>query len=144
MANVSVTGLDKLVAKFNSMPDKLQVGIKVIGPAAAYAMVWERGAIHLSQPGPKTMWSTNADGETVILTIQAPHGYIRLHKQEYAAMIQDELHQADFGGQDYEEVLRQVMDNASDRAAALAAATAPVDTGQLQSSIVAVHTKDFE
>lgn len=138
----SITGFDKIIAKFGSLPDKLGSAVKVVGPAAAYALVWELGAIHLSKPGPKTVWSTNAYGESVILTIQAPHGFVRVNKQKYIEFIKDELSKANFQGQDYSTVFKQVMDNAADRAAQLIAETAPIDTGQLRESIQAIHSGD--
>lgn len=116
----------------------------MVGPATAYALVWELGAIHLSQPGPKTLWSTNAEGQTVILTIQAPHGYVRINKQKYVEIIKEELGKANFGGQEYTTVLQQVMSKAAERAAELIAETAPIDTGQLKSSIQAIPATEFE
>jgi len=60
MITVELKGLDNLEQALKSIPTKIVGGVKCSGPALAYALVWEFGRLNI-QPGPKTMWSENAD-----------------------------------------------------------------------------------
>ena len=142
-SQVTLGGFDRFQGRFSALPSRISSGVQVTGPAAAYAIIWELGAIHLSKPGPKTMWSTNALGDTVILTIQTPHGYVRINRQRYVQFVQDELSKAQLTQDNFLETIKDVMGKAAQRAADLISQTAPVDTGQLRGSISAVMPDDM-
>jgi hypothetical protein len=142
--SIKISGIDKLSAKIKSMPDNLSAGVKITGPAASYAEVWEFGKISCN-PGPKTMWSTNIDGEEVVLTKTAPHGYIRVHKTTFRQYFREELTKAKLHTIPFDEwgdALGKVMDETVIRCAILIADSAPIDTGALKGAIEPVSSKD--
>src|SRR5579862_5052115 len=87
---LKVKNVNKLVAALSGVATQVKMDITIRGPAAKYAMVWEWGRADI-QPGPKTVWSTNPDEEFRVLTRQAPHGWIRVNKNEYTKFILGEL-----------------------------------------------------
>jgi hypothetical protein len=126
---------------------KITVGVGVYGSAAAYALVWELGSRRLKSPGPKTMWSTNRDGERAILTTQAPHGYVT-PTDEFWPIIEEEVGRINFGNAktSKEAALRLevALDNASHRIAAIIAQRAPVDSGDLRSQIMGIDADEMQ
>ena len=121
-------------------------GVAVYGAAAAYALVWELGSRRLKSPGPKTLWSLNRDGDIAILTRQAPRGYIGFHGDEFEAIIASEFSKVKFSSSTAKGLYLEMsvaMDNASQRIAALISSYAPVDTGELASSIEMVDSDDM-
>jgi hypothetical protein len=110
----------------------------------AYALVWEFGRVGI-KPGPKTVLSTNYEGEEVVLTIQAPHGYIRIHQEDYKQIMADEFSKADWANTPmnrWDALLRDVVNNAAARCAELIIEGAPVDSGDLVMSIEPVEVGD--
>src|SRR4051812_13207421 len=92
--SMQIKNLDKLAAAFDEgvgARPTVNMGVRVVGPAAAYAMVWEFGAAWLSKPGPRTTWGVNPAGEVVILTLTAPMGYIRIHRPEFRRIVREEM-----------------------------------------------------
>jgi hypothetical protein len=143
--SLKIEGLDRLDSQLRSLPDVIEGGVKVVGAAAAYALVWEWGSARLSQPGPKTLWSTNPDGNPAILTKTAPLGYIRVNHDEYLRVLKQELALADWADKvvaQWPEMIKKHMIKVSDICAAIIAQTAPIDTGQLRESLVAVAPDD--
>lgn len=130
--------LRSFMVEFQGTKDPVVGGIAIFGTAAAYGLVWEYGSSRMKTPGPKTMWGINPLGEEAILTKQAPLGYIAINEDKFWPIIQDEFSKVEFkskteGGIRLE--LEIAMDNASQRIARLVADAAPVDTGDLRSSI---------
>lgn len=120
-------------------------GVMSEGDAAAYALVWEWGNARQTQKGPKTVLGTNPDGEQVWLSIQAPFGYIRINEDEYVRILQEELEQADFGDLEGDTIRLELWlasHRAAERIAEVIRGTVPVDTGNLQESIVAMDPDD--
>ena len=138
-------GLDNLLSQLDKIPTLVQSGVKVDSAAAGYFYIWETGRI-TCQPGPKTMWSTSpVTGGQVVLTIQAPNGYIRLNQPEYIRIINEEFQAVPWSIiplDRVEEVLNALMDRAADRCDILIGSIAPVDTGNLIFSIHPAHHDD--
>jgi hypothetical protein len=134
-----VSGLGSVAAAFESLPTTMEAGVKVTGESVAYALVWEWGyATRKIQPGPKTQWGTNPDGESKVLTIVAPSGYIRVHRTEYEQVLRDEfsksgLHLLPLSR--WEEAMTVLLNKAADRCTEIIRDAAPVDSGQLRSDI---------
>jgi hypothetical protein len=120
-------------------------GVASEGDASAYALVWEWGNARQTKKGPKTVKGINPDGKSVWLSIQAPSGYIRIHEDDYIAILQKELADTDFSGVDAKSI-RLSMELAASRAAEkmadLIRQTVPVDSGDLRDSIVAMDPDD--
>lgn len=141
---VEFVGLEVIDSLFSQFPDIIKAGVKLSGPATAYGLTWEWGRVDIN-PGPKTEWSTNPDGETTVLTIQAPHGWIRVNREQYFQFLRDEwdnLNLVDKPASAWVQALHDVLWNASSNCARLMEDTAPVDTGQLRSGIIAVNEPD--
>ncbi len=143
---MEIVGLDALLAQFDAIPGTVQSGVKVDAESAPYWSVWESGRISC-EPGPKTQWSTSpVTGQQVVLTIQAPHGYIRLNQPEYVKILNEEFNAVPWLSvpvSQIEEVLNAVMDRAADRCDILIGQFAPVDTGNLIFSIRPAHHDDL-
>lgn len=142
---VQVEGLDRLARAFKDLPAQMDAGVKVVGERnTAFALLWEWGSAQLS-PGPKTLWSVNPIGEEVILTRTAPYGYIRVNRQRYLEIIQDEyakINWASIEPANLEAATVAMMDKASIRCAQLISQTAPIDTGELRENIVPARVGD--
>lgn len=139
-----LVGFDLLDQIFSKFPDQIKAGVKLSGPAVAYSLVWEWGRVDI-HPGPKTQWSTNPDGETTVLTIQAPHGWIRVNRQRYLEFLQEHWGDLDLNSKpigQWVSALHDMLWDASSDCAKLMDDTAPVDTGQLRSGIIAVNEPD--
>lgn len=133
--------LDDLDLGLGARPT-IGMGLQLNGPAIAYGLVWEWGRVDIN-PGPKTTWGTNPDGERVVLTITAPMGWIRVHKKEYGKIIQDELEKAQFWKMSLKQMgkaVEKALRAAGPRIADLMANTAPIDTGELRAEIRASIT----
>jgi hypothetical protein len=139
-----IEGIEKATSAFNSLPDEIRAGVKVSGESAAYALVWEWGSARMKQPGPKTLWSTNPAGQPAILTLTAPEGYIRVNELKYREIIREEYKKANFDvpAKQWPLVIKTFLTAAAERCAQLISDTAPIDTGQLKSEIVAVLPDD--
>lgn len=142
---VVTENIDAFLPDFSGLTN-LVGGVGVYGPAAAYALVWELGSRRLQKPGPKTMWSTNRNGERVILTKQAPFGYVGIHEDECWTIIREEIAKVDFSGsaKRIRLELSVAIDNASLRCAQLIRSSAPVDSGDLRAGIQMVDSDSLE
>jgi len=120
----------------------LSSGVVVLGPAAAYALVWELGSDRLKKPGPKTVWGRNRDGERKIMSSQAPEGYVGVVADKFWPIIEEELSKIDYGGKNLQLQMEVAIDNASQRIAVLVRAEAPVDSGDLRTGIQGVDSGD--
>jgi hypothetical protein len=143
----TVKELKKLLSGMEGASSKGPVrgGVMSEGDAAAYALVWEWGNARQTQKGPKTVLGTNPDGEQVWLSIQAPFGYIRINEDQYLMILQDEMEKADFGDFEADTIrleLELISMRAGDRIAEVIRRSVPVDTGNLQESIVRVEPDD--
>jgi len=131
-------GLEKLDRLYGDISPQITGGVKVVGPPAAYALVWEWGSVRLTKPGPKTTWGENPAGERVILTITAPYGYIRVNKFQYIHILKEEVQNARLNKvspDNWENALKDAMSRAEIRCALLISSTAPIDSGDLRTSI---------
>lgn len=116
---------------------RITLGIQLNGPAAEYGLIWEWGKVSI-QPGPKTLWSTNPDGEEVVLTKTAPFGYIRVNRTMYRRYIKEEVAKINFHGlppSQWNPQLEKALNRAAKRCANLIAETAPEDSGELKNEI---------
>lgn len=143
MVTAEIQGLDKVGGSLGSLPALIEAGVKVEGEAAAYALVWEWGSARLTQPGPKTVLSTNPDGVPAILTLTAPHGFIRVNKARYMEIVQEEIARIPKGAvEELPRRIREALGYAMERCSNLIVVTAPYDTGLLASSIKPVADND--
>jgi len=137
--------LDILLLELAEQNKLTEAGVKVEGPAAAYALVWEWGNARQTKPGPKTVKGINPDGSRVFLSIQAPRGYIRVNSSLYAAALKQELAKVKFTGTSTGAVSTQ-LEKAAIRTVRrirdIIKAHAPVDSGELQNDIKIVEPGD--
>ena len=134
---LEVLGIDRLGAAFDRLPSLVAAGVKVGPPGSAYAMAWEWGKISI-KPGPKTMWSSNMAGNRVVLTVQAPHGYIRVNRGNFQAIIKGEISKVKLATAKMEQWGKNIAggaDKAAQKCCDLVRETAPVDKGDLRNSI---------
>lgn len=142
---LEIKNIAPAVAAFSAIPDVVNSGVKIVGPASEYALVWEWGSSRITQPGPKTTWGTNPNGETVILTLTAPNGYIRVNQEAYKQYINEELGKLQLSRKPIKEwgkLITGAMHEAAIRAAILIGDSAPIDTGELRSSVEPVSHED--
>lgn len=134
--------LEGLLKGFEELHDEpVSVGVAVVGPAAAYAEVWEWGNVRQTKKGPRTVLGTNPDGESVWLSSQAPNGYIRVNEDKYLGIVKIELEKVKFSSPDGAAMKRELQDAGKrimEQVADVIREAAPVDTGQLRSSWVVV------
>lgn len=143
--SMRIEGLEKLEQQFGSLPFVVRAGVKLTGPAVGWGLVWEFGSARISEPGPKTTWGTNPNGQKVVLTLQAPRGWIRVNRQRYVEFVlarMNAVNWAKYPVQSWRYVAADTLYKAAQDCAALMEETAPVDTGQLVSGIVAVNEPD--
>lgn len=122
-------------------------GVAVYGSAAAYALVWELGNRRQKTPGPKTRWGINRNDERVILTSQAPYGYVGIGSFAFWKIIEEEIGAVSFSSGSAAEInvrLSVAIDNASQRIAQIIKSFAPVDKGDLVSQIQMVDSDESE
>ena len=137
--------LDEFLLEFREHDKEIAAGVASVGDAAAYALVWELGNIRQSKKGSKTVQGTTPDGETVWLSIQAPHGYIRIHENDYIQILKQELGKCKFDStnpQDMTEELEAAAIRTVKRCAKLVQDTVPVYSGKLHDSIEIVEPDD--
>jgi hypothetical protein len=135
---LDISGLDTLDQMAASLPAIREAGVSVDEERAVVALVWEWGSARIHKPGPKTTWGENPDGDRVVLTITAPHGYIRVHHEQYAKILHDEFGKVDWGSlamTDWPRAIDQMLSNAARQCSQLIADSAPYDTGMLRESI---------
>ena len=142
---MQLKGVSSLVKSLQALAARYDGGVKVTGPATAYALVWEFGSARLSKPGPKTTWGVNPNGDTVILTLTAPNGFIRVNRQEYIKILREEFNRVSWSKipiVEWGAQAKAVVEEASIRCALLIRDTAPEDTGQLKDAIEPVAGDD--
>lgn len=130
--------LEQQILDYVGSRPTIRIALRLNGPAAAYALVWEWGSAQLTKPGPKTTWGTNPDGETVILTKTAPYGYIRTNIPKFRVIIREEFDLVDWAAvslRSLRSTLQKVLESAAERIAHVIAEAAPYDTGQLYDAI---------
>src|SRR6266403_22849 len=137
--------LDEFMLEFEEHDQMITAGVAAVGPAAAYALVWEWGNVQQVKPGPKTVLGTNPDGDEVWLSIQAPFGYIKIHENDYWEILKIELGKVKFEGTNPKEMTKELEEaafRASKVIAQLMSDNAPVDKGDLSKSFVPVRSGD--
>ena len=138
--------LDEFLLELEEHDKEITAGVAAIGPAAAYAEVWEWGNIRQEKPGPRTVLGMSPEGKEVWLSIQAPFGYIRIHENSYWQAVKQELGKVKFKDKSAKGITEE-LEAASVRAmklcAQLIADSAPVDTGELRDSIRVVEPGDI-
>jgi hypothetical protein len=134
---LEIQNLDKIADMFAALPEKLEAGVKVVGDATAYSLVWEHGSARMHKPGPKTVLSTNPAGQPAILSLQAPHGYIRINRQQYIEILHEQFSQLKLDGapRTWTSKLTKFLNTSADLCADVISETAPVDSGLLSESI---------
>lgn len=143
---VVFTEIEKFLQEFEGI-GSVSGGVGVFGSAAAYALVWELGSLRLKQPGPRTVWGTNREGEKRIMSSQAPEGYVGVISDEFWPIIEEELGHLSFKGTDSHEIrleLEVVIDNAMQRIARIISDAAPVDSGDLRSQIQYIDSGEMD
>lgn len=111
-------------------------GIVSVGPPSAYALVWEYGNVRQTKPGPKTTLAVDIDsGKKVWLTIQAPHGYVRILRPIMRSIMLGELSKVRFGQKRVKQQLMEAWNRIGEQCAALVKTTVPVDKADLKESI---------
>jgi hypothetical protein len=138
-----IKNLDAFVSQFDmgqGTRPSVRLGLMLTGPAARYGLVWEWGRVDCN-PGPKTLWGTNPDGETTVLTRTAPRGWIRVNRQQYRNFVREEMAKIQWHRIQVKQIPSLVdwaLRKAAARCADLMAQTAPYDTGQLREAIRAL------
>lgn len=136
--DIDTASLDDLLNLMN-----VSGGVVVLGPAAAYALVWELGSLRLKKPGPRTVWGKNRDGQRRIMSSQAPEGYVGIIADKFWPVIEEALSHVDYGSKAIQIQLEVAMDNASQKIASMVRDLAPVgDTGDLRTGIQGVDSSD--
>ena len=138
---IEVTGIKN---PFASLPDNTSAGVKLTGPATDYALFWEWGKVSI-KPGPKTVDSTNFQGESVVLTRTAPHGWIRVNREQYIQALRTRFKAVRFGTLPLERwgsAIDDFLRAAAKDCAQIMEDTAPHDTYDLISGIIAVNEPD--
>lgn len=143
----TITGIDDLVKSLSSLPSRVVSGVKTKDELNYIkALVWDMGYVNrVIKPGPKTLWSVNVLGESKVLTITAPTGFIRVQRSTYLAVLREEFTKADFAGHpipEWANLAEDMMKRAAQRCAELIARAAPLDKGDLRNSIVAADPGD--
>jgi hypothetical protein len=114
--------------------------LKIQGPVASRAFIWEFGRI-TCKPGPKTLWGTNPDGERRVMTKTAPTGFIRVNRSKYRQIAHDEIQKRlkwrNMKIKDIPKAIEWGLRNAASPISQLIADTAPYDTGALYRAILA-------
>lgn len=147
---LQIAHADKLVQQIQNLPNLIQGGVKVDGESAAYSLVWEWGSARLAAigkdpPGPKTLWSTNPNGEMTVLTLTAPHGFIRINTERYREILRERYKDADLPNtpiKQWESKIKKLLQGASAICAGVIADAAPIDSGDLRSQIEPVAPDD--
>lgn len=137
--------LDKFLLEFQQQDKFAEAGVMVNGPSAAYALVWEWGNVRQKQIGPKTTLGTNPDGKQVFLSIQAPHGYIRVNVPLYWAAFEQEMKKVNFGGSTtgaIHDALQQVAEKVAVKIRDIIREHVPVDSGQLWDELEVAYGGD--
>lgn len=144
---LQITGVEALVESLRSLPSSVTSGVKTRDELNYIkALVWDMGYVTRKiKPGPKTLWSVNVLGESKVLTITAPTGFIRINRNRYLGILRDEFQKANFPGSplsQWPQLAETMMSNAAIRCAQVVSTAAPIDKGDLRASIVAAKPGD--
>jgi hypothetical protein len=137
--------LDEFLLEFAEHDQEVNAGVMSVGEAAAYAEVWEYGNIRQTKKGPKTVLGINPDGKEVWLSIQAPHGYIKVNEPFFWMALQDELSKVKFDSTDARGITEELAaagKKAAKRFIPFLKGSAPVDSGKLADSFEVVEDGD--
>lgn len=136
------------IQKFLSMlehVESINVGVAVIGDAADYALVWEWGNTRQKKAGPRTVKGMNPDKKMVWMSSQAPFGYIRINEPFMHRIVNEVIRDIDLNQPSSAAVVKEIKAGAEKISKAIAETIrndAPVDSGLLKRSIVAVKPND--
>jgi hypothetical protein len=139
MPKIAFVKLDEFMSELEGIDKPIRGGVAVYGSAAAYALVWEFGA--LKNVGPKTVMGANGR----IFSKQAPEGYVGIHQDDLFDIVVAELKNATIVGRTPSETklrLEIISDNISQKWARLISDSAPADTGDLRAQIQYVESGD--
>lgn len=147
---LKVRDVESLAEKFLLEPGvrpSIRLVLVVGGEVAEYALIWEWGRV-TCKPGPKTLYGTNPDGETVVMTKTAPNGFIRVNRQQYRKILREELKAIQWKKiKKFSQIppeIEKALNRAAPRCADLIADTAPIDSGDLRSNIRQAQVIDGE
>jgi hypothetical protein len=139
---------DELMSRFAALAETAaeSAAIRVAGPeAAAYARVLEYGSIAEQppwpRPGARTVLAVDPEtGAQVVVSAQAPQGYIRVRAPEFLAALRDALAQpADWlNTSAIDEHLARSVNDAAAVALELLRRDAPRDSGRLAEALTIV------
>src|ERR1700756_3450419 len=104
--------LDEFLLEFEEHDEEIFAGVASVGPAAAYAEVWEWGNIRQTKQGPKTVQGTNPAGEIVWLSLQAPFGYIKINENRMWEALKQELGKVKFKSTNAREMTEELQEAA--------------------------------
>ena len=145
-AEFSKEDMDILFDWIEKMSIIVESGVQSVGPPASYALVWEWGNTRQTKEGPKTTRGTNPNGETVWLSMQAPHGWIAINEPKIWDLIFEEMLKVEFDMSGSPDGLKQELISAYDRIAngalELLQSTVPIDSGDLYDSLEVVSPND--
>ncbi len=130
--------LHEFAVELSDVDMSVEAGIVSEGEASAYANVWEWGNVRQTKKGPKTTWGINPDGQGAWLTIQAPHGYIRVHQTAYELIMMEEMYKVNFSlskGREIDKQVKRAVDRISKKILRILQDTVPVDTEALKDSL---------
>jgi hypothetical protein len=101
--------LDKFLLELEQHDKEIQAGVASKGEAAAHSLVWEFGNVRQAKKGPKTTKGVNpVTGEVVWMSIQAPHGYIRIGEKLYWEALRYEMSKVTFSGNTAKEITEEL------------------------------------
>lgn len=133
-------GMDQLEQALRALPDRVEAGVKLTGEAVVRGLVWEYGRVAI-EPGPKTMHSTNMDGEDRVLTVTAPRGWIRVNRDRYEKLLKEKTASVQLTASSISEwagLLQHTVLEAAEESHDIMEETAPEDTGLLKASLLTV------
>lgn len=143
--SLEIGNLDALDRMIRDLPSVREAGVAVGGDAAAYALVWEWGSARIHRPGPKTTWGENPSGDRVVLTLTAPHGFIRIHNEKYIQFLIEAFQRITWGSlaiSDWPKAIDEMLNGVAKQCSNFISEGAPFDTGDLKASIYPVGPDD--
>ena len=142
---VILENLDEVLLELDAHDMTSFAGVASVGEPAGYALVWEFGSARVASLGDRTCIGTTPDGRSVILSVQAPFGYIAINEPLYWKIIEEELQGIDFAQTNAADLAKEfdrVMFRVAEKIVPIIAEAAPKDSGALADSITAVEPND--
>jgi hypothetical protein len=143
---VWIDKLDEFMLEFEQHDKLIQAGVMVVGEAAAYSLIWEWGKdLKKYQPRLKTVIGRNPDGESVLMSVQAPEGYIHINEPWYWDIVEEEMAKVKFSTPNARQMtleLEAAAKRISKKMAEVISNSAPIDSGTLRSEIKPVDPND--